>query len=423
MIGLYASGVVFIGLLGLAAVFAVATAALGSLTLVPAALGLIGRRIDRLHVGRTVAETGSDTDGWHRYAAAIGRHPWAYLSAGVIVVALIAAPALSLQTGHVGAGASPAHYTSRQAYDELAGGFGPGINGPLTIVVARSTRSSTLTSAETSLGAALARTPDVASVSTPRVTPNAAALVATLVPASGPQNNATTVLFNRLVNVTLPTTLAHSGDVGYVTGDTAAQIQFDLLIAQRIPLIIAVVVLLAFALIMMVFRSLYLALKAALLNLFSIAAAYGVLVAVFQWGWGHSLLGLHENVPVEAYVPMLLFAIIFGLSMDYEIFLLSRVKEVWESTHDNHESVAGGLARTGRVITAAALIMISVFLSFVTSDSVPIKQLAVGLAASVAIDATLIRLLLVPATMYLFGDKNWWLPGWLDKILPHLSVE
>lgn len=423
MIGLYASGVVFIGLLGLAAVLSVVTAALASLSVVPAALGLLGRRIDRLHVGRTVAEVGSDTDGWHRYAATIGRHPWAYLSAGLAVVALIAAPALSLQTGHVGAGASPAHYTSRRAYDEMARGFGAGINGPFTIVVARATRSSSLTPAERSLSAALTRTPDVATVAALRMTHNAAALVTTLVPASGPQNNATTVLFNRLINVTLPRALAHSGDVGYVTGDSPSQIQFDLLIARRIPLIIAVVVLVAFALIMVVFRSLYLAIKAALLNLFSIGAAYGVLVAVFQWGWGRSLLGVNENVPVEAYVPMLLFAIVFGLSMDYEIFLLSRVKEAWESTHDNHQSVAGGLARTGRVITAAALIMISVFLSFVTSDSVAIKQLAVGLAASVAIDATLIRLVLVPATMYLFGDKNWWLPGWLDAILPHLSVE
>ena len=174
---------------------------------------------------------------------------------------------------------------------------------------------------------------------------------------------------------------------------------------------------------MTVFRSLLLALKAALLNLFSIAAAYGVLVAVFQWGWGRTWLGMNENVPIEAYVPMVLFAIVFGLSMDYEIFLLSRVKETWELTHDNHESVAEGLARTGRVITAAALIMVAVFLSFVTTDLVAIKQLAVGLAASVAIDATLIRLLLVPATMYLFGDKNWWLPRHLDVILPHVTID
>lgn len=273
------------------------------------------------------------------------------------------------------------------------------------------------------LAATLSRTPGVARVIPFVLSPNHAAMIATLIPTTGPQATATSGLFTRLVDVTLPRALASTGDVGYVTGATAAQIQFDQLITQRIPLIITVVVLLAFVLIMTVFRSLYLAIKAAILNLFSIAAAYGVLVAVFQWGWGRSFLGLTENVPVEAYVPMLLFAIVFGLSMDYEIFLLSRVKETWDRTHDNHVAVADGLARTGRVISAAALIMVSVFLSFVTSDLVAIKQLAVGLAASVAIDATLIRLLLVPATMFLFGERNWWLPSWLERILPHVAVE
>jgi len=423
MIGLYASGVTFIGLLGLAAVFGVATAALGAVTLVPAVLGLLGGRIDRLHVGRTVAETGSDADGWHRYAAAIGRHPWTYLSAGVVVLAVIAAPVLVMQTGHVGDGASPAGYTSRQAYDTMARGFGAGINGPFTVVVARASRTSSLDAAESALHATLASAPGVARVTPFTLTPNHAAMVATLIPDSGPQNSATSELFSRLVDVTLPTALASTRDRAYVTGVTPSQIQFDGLITQRIPLIIAVVVLLAFVLIMTVFRSLYLAIKAAVLNLLSIAAAYGVLVAVFQWGWGRSLLGLDENVPIEAYVPMLLFAIVFGLSMDYEIFLLSRVKETWELTRDNHEAVADGLARTGRVISAAALIMISVFLSFVTTDLVAIKQLAVGLAASVAIDATLIRLLLVPATMYLFGERNWWLPRWIERLLPHVRVE
>ena len=423
MLGLYASGVTFIGLLGLAAVFGVLTAALGAITLVPALLGLCGWRIDRLHVKGTVAETGSDTDGWHRYAAAIGRHPWAYLSAGLVVLAVVAAPVLVMRTGHVGDGAGPASNTSRQAYDTLAHGFGPGINGPFTIVVARAHPTSTLDPVESSLATTLAATTGVARVTPFSLTTNHAAMVATLTPDTGPQSAATGDLFNRLVDVTLTRALAPSGDHAYVTGATAAQIQFDELISQRVPLIIAVVVLLAFVLIMTVFRSLYLAIKAAILNLFSIAAAYGVLVAVFQWGWGRSLLGLHENVPVEAYVPMLLFAIVFGLSMDYEIFLLSRVKETWERTRDNHEAVADGLARTGRVISAAALIMVSVFLSFVTNDLVAIKQLAVGLAASVAIDATLIRLLLVPATMFLFGERNWWLPSWIERVLPHVRVE
>ncbi len=423
MLGLYASGLVFIGKLGLAAVFGVVTAALGAVTLVPSLFGLFGRRIDRAHVRRPVAESGSTSDGWHRYAAAIGRHPWVYLTSGLIVLLVLAFPMLSLQMGHVGDGASPASFTSRIAYDEIASGFGPGANGPFTLVVQLHSSSASVSNLESSLTHDLLATTGVA-----RITPfirsaNGAVLSATLVPVTGPQNSATADLFTRLVDTTLPRVLTPLGDHGYVTGETPSQIQFDQIIAQRIPLIISVVVILAFLLIMTVFRSLLLALKAALLNLFSIAAAYGVLVAAFQWGWGRSLLGMNENVPIEAYVPMVLFAIVFGLSMDYEIFLLSRVKETWELTHDNHESVAEGLSRTGRVITAAALIMVAVFLSFVNSDLVAIKQLALGLAASVAIDATLIRLLLVPATMYLFGEKNWWLPQKLDRLLPHISVD
>ncbi len=422
MLGLYASGLVFIGKLGLAAVFGVVASALGAITLVPALLGLLGRRIDRWSVRRTVAESGSSGDGWHRYAGAIGRHPWMYLLSGLVVLMVLAAPALSLQMGHVGDGANPTSFTSRVAYQEMADSFGPGINGPFTLVISLAGHSS-VAELEASVSQQVLATPDVATLSPFVRSRNGAALVATVIPRTGPQNNATTELFNRLVHTTLPRSLAPFSARGYVTGEAPSQIQFDELIAQRTPLIIPVVVLLAFLLIMTVFRSLLLAIKAAVLNLFSIAAAWGVLVAVFQWGWGRSLLGLNERVPVEAYVPMVLFAIVFGLSMDYEIFLLSRIKEAWDASHDNQGAVALGLARTGRVITAAALIMVAVFLSFVTTPLVAIKQLAVGLAASVCVDATLIRLLLVPATMYLFGDKNWWLPRPLERIVPHLGVE
>ena len=423
MLGLYASGLIFVGKLGLAAVFTVVTAALGAITLVPALLGLFGGRIDRMRVRTPVAETGATGDGWHRYARAIGRRPWTYLLSGVLVLLVVAAPMLSLQMGHVGDGASPTTYTSRQAYDEMASGFGPGVNGLFSVVVKLDSPTGSVTTLEGSLTAALRASADVARVGPFMRSPNGRLLVATLDPSSGPQSAASTALFERLVNSTIPRVLAGTHDQGYVTGEAPSQMTFDQEIAQRIPLIIAVVVVLAFLLIMTVFRSLFLAMKAAILNLLSIAAAYGVLVATFQWGWGRSLLGMNENVPIEAYVPMVLFAIIFGLSMDYEIFLLSRVKETWERTHDNDESVADGLARTGRVISAAAMIMVAVFTSFVTSDLVAIKQLAVGLAASVAIDATLIRLLLVPATMFLFGDKNWWLPRPLDAVLPHITVD
>ena len=424
MLGLYASGIAFIGLLGLAAVFGVVTAAVGAVTLVPACLGLAGRRIDRLKVRRApVAETGAQGDGWHRYAALLGRHPLVFLLGGLALLCVIAVPLLSIQTGHVGDGADPASYTDKQAYDLITEGFGPGYNGPFTIVVNVGHDASADTSLAARLQSDLAAVSGVAKASPLTPTSDGALLTGTVIPATGPQDQATADLYGTLVNTALPQALHGTAYSGYVTGLTAAQTQFDEIVTGQLPVIIAVVIAVAFLLIMTAFRSLLLAVKAAVLNLFSIAAAYGVVVAVFQWGWGARLLGVSERVPVEAYVPMIMFAIVFGLSMDYEVFLLSRVKETWDRTGDHHEAVASGLASTGRVISCAALIMIAVFISFVTSTDVVIKQLAIGLAVSVLIDATVVRLILVPAVMYLLGTWSWWLPGWLGRILPRLDVE
>jgi RND superfamily putative drug exporter len=424
MLGLYASGIAFIGLLGLAAVFSVVTAALGAVTLVPALLGLAGRRIDKLKVRRTpVAETGSKGDGWHRYASMIGRYPWLFLIGGLAVLCVLAIPLLSIQTGHVGDGVDPTSYTDRQAYDWISEGFGPGYNGPFTIVIDTGHNASADSALASKVQSALAGTTDVAKATPLSPTPDGVLLTGTVIPASSPQDQATTTLFNTLVNTTLPQALKGTGYQGYVTGQQALQIEFDQTVTGQLPVIIGVVIAVAFLLIMTAFRSPLLAVKAAVLNLFSIAAAYGVVVAVFQFGWGRSLLGVDQDVPVEAYVPMIMFAIVFGLSMDYEVFLLSRVKEVWDAKRDQHLAVAGGLASTGRVISCAALIMIAVFLSFVTSNQVVIKQLSIGLAASILIDATIVRLLLVPAVMYLFGTASWWIPRWLDRVLPHIDVE
>jgi putative drug exporter of the RND superfamily len=424
LLGLYACGITYVGLLGLAAVFGVLTAAAGAITLVPALLGLAGRRIDKYKTRRTpVAEAGSAGDGWHRYAAAIGRRPWLFLGAGLAVLCVLAIPLLSIQTGHVGDGADPASYTDKQAYDLITEGFGPGYNGPFTIVVDVGHGAAADTGLASHLQSALAATSGVAKATPLTPTPDGALLTGTVIPSTGPQDQATTTLYNTLVDTTLPHALQGTGDQGYVTGLQAAQTQFDQIVTGRLPVIIAVVIAVAFLLIMTAFRSLPLAVKAAVLNLFSIGAAYGVVVAVFQFGWGRSLLGISQNVPVEAYVPMIMFAIVFGLSMDYEVFLLSRVKETWDRTRDHHEAVAAGLASTGRVITCAALIMIAVFISFVTSTDVVIKQLSVGLAASILIDATVVRLLLVPAVMYLLGRTAWWLPKWLSRILPRLDIE
>jgi putative drug exporter of the RND superfamily len=244
-----------------------------------------------------------------------------------------------------------------------------------------------------------------------------------VVSADPPQSHATRQLFERLVDTTLPQALAGTGAHGYVAGSAATQLQFRDKVTARLPVVIAVVVALALVLLMATFRSVLVALKAAIMNLVSIGAAYGVIVAVFQWGWGDSALGTQEKVPVESYVPVLMFAIVFGLSMDYEVFLLSRIKESWDRTHDNPAAVAAGLASTARVISCAAIIMASVFLSFVLSSNVVIKMLAVGLSASVLVDATIVRLVLVPATMTLLGEANWWMPHWLDRLLPRIEAE
>jgi len=424
LLGLYASGITYVGLLGLAAVFGVATAAAGAVTLVPACLALAGRRIDRPKIRKTpVAEAGSQQDGWHRYAALTGRHPWRFLLAGLALLCVLAIPLLSMQTGHVGDGADPASYTDKQAYDLITQGFGPGYNGPFTIVVDVGHNASGNTSLASHLQSDLASTSGVAKATPLTPTPDGALLTGTVIPSTGPQDQATETLHNTLVNTTLPQALKGTGYQGYVTGLQAAQTEFDQIVTSRLPYIIAVVIAVAFLLIMTAFRSLPLAIKAAVLNLFSIAAAYGAVIAIFQFGWGRSLLGISQNVPVEAYVPMIMFAIVFGLSMDYEVFLLSRVKEAWDHTRNHHQAVATGLASTARVITCAALIMIAVFISFVTSTNIVIKQLAVGLAASILIDATVVRLVLVPAVMHLLGTASWWLPKWLSHILPRVDIE
>ena len=430
LLGLYASGITFIGKLGLAAGITVAVAALGALTLAPALLGMAGRRIDRLRVRAPVAEPaaeppGRGPQGWQRYAERVGAHPWRYLGAGVVLLAVLASPVLSMRLGHVDAGADPASYTGKQAYDEISASFGPGANGPFTVVAQlgrpAARTASALTAVETSLRGALARTPDVAAVSPVRAAPDGGLVVAIVRPRTGPQAAATDQLMNTLQDHTLPAALARAGGSGYVTGTLAGQLQFRDLVTSRLPVIIATVIAAAFLLLLLTFRSPVLALKAALLNLLSIGAAYGVIVAVFQRGWGSSLLGLSEKVPIESYVPMMMFAVVFGLSMDYEVFLLSRVREARAATGDNHASVARGLAATGRVISCAALIMTAVFLSFLLSASVVVKMFALGLGASVVIDATVIRLVVVPATMFLLGRFNWWTPGWLDRLLPRLD--
>ncbi|MDQ1295652.1 MAG: putative drug exporter of the superfamily [Actinomycetota bacterium] len=420
MLGLYTSGVTFVGRLGLASVITVVTSAAAALTLVPALLGLAGQGIDRWRVRRPFPRVAPrDTaGGLQRYAGAVARRPWWFAAGGTLLLAVLALPLSDVRLGHVDVGAGPEDLSSRRAYDLVEQAFGPGANGTLTVVVdlrADSALDATpgarpAADLAAELGSDLSRTEGVLSAGPFRLTPDGRLLTGPVVPVTGPREAATDRLQDHLVEQVLPRTLDGSGARGYVTGQTAAFHDFGRVLTERMPVIVGVVLLAAFVLILLAFGSPVLALKAILLDLMSIAASCGVVVAVFQWGWGAGLLGVDQRVPVEFFVPMMMFAVVFGLSMDYEIFLLTRVREFWRLTGDGVGSVAAGLGATARVITCAALIMIGVFLSFATSDDVVIKMMALGLAVAVLVDATVVRLMLVPAFMALLGRANWWTP-------------
>ena len=316
--------------------------------------------------------------------------------------------------------------TTRRAYDLLAEGFGPGFNGPL-IVTAVIGEGGGEESFPTLLAMVeqIAATDDVSSVTPPFPndldSPQAA--IVQVFPTEGPQAESTEDLVNRLRGEVIPAAVAGTDLDVNVTGMVAASIDFTDYLGGRLPLFFAVVLTLSFLLLMMVFRSLLVPVKAVIMNMLSIAAAYGVVIAIFQWGWGKDLVGIAGGGPIEPFIPMMLFAIVFGLSMDYEVFLLSRIKEEYDKTGDAVNSVADGLAATARVITAAAAIMVVVFGSFMFEDDRIIKLFGAGLAIAVALDATLVRMLLVPATMELLGERNWWLPSWLNRILPNIHIE
>ena len=403
-----------------------------SLTLLPALLGFAGHKIDKVSLpgmrkraarkAAEVAAHGASESGWHRWGRHVSAYPWRYLVAGTATLLLLAAPVLSLRLGMTDNGTKSTELTTRRAYDLLSKGFGPGFNGPLLLSVELD--NGTPVERLTVLTDAIRADPNVQSVSPAQANADSTAAIIQVTPKSSPQDSATDDLVHRLRRDIIPAATVNTPGVHvYVGGQTAVSIDLSAKISGRLPWFIGAVIGLSVLLLMMVFRSVAVPLKAALMNLLSIGAAYGVIVAVFQWGWLKSLFGIEETVPIVSFVPMMMFAILFGLSMDYEVFLLSRVREEYLHRRDNTSAVVEGISATARVITSAALIMICVFASFILGDDPTIKMFGLGLAVAVLIDATIVRTILVPATMKLLGDWNWWLPGWLDRILPNLDVE
>ena len=412
----YIPGVAF------SAVLTVLFVMLAALTLLPALLSFTGTRIDRLGFRRRRATDESASTGfWYRWSRGVQRRPIAAVVAGLAILGVLIAPIVDLRLGYPDSSNDPTSLTTRRAYDLMSEGFGAGFNGTFVLVADRGDDGAL--AVLTGLRDALVATPGVAAVSAPVPSPDGDAAVLALTPTSSPQDEATDDLLPRLRDDVIPTAL-DSGDVHVVVGGiTAANADQTRSISDRLPFFLLAVIALAFVFLLAVFRSVPIAVKAAVLNLLSIVAAYGVAAYAAEGGWFGQLFGISTPTPIPAFIPMMMFAILFGLSMDYEVFLLSRIREIYLRTRDSSGAVADGLAATAKVISAAALIMTAVFGAFVFDDQFFLKIIGIGMAAAVIIDATVVRLLLVPATMELLGDRAWWMPAWLDRVVPHLDVE
>jgi RND superfamily putative drug exporter len=437
ILGLYISGVPFVGAMGLSAAIVVAITMMAALTLVPSFMGLVKNNIRSLHsrvkahrAGISAQEQAKQTavvteehheqSGFARWGRRVARQPWPWGIASVLVLLVLAIPLLSINLNQPDNGTNPTSDSSRRAYDLITEGFGVGVNGPLTVVVRLPKESSSATqSLLNKMSKSVAGTHGVASVSPASINSAKTVAVFNAIPTTRPQAKATTTLVHKLRDDVLP----QYKETSYVTGTTPGNVDFTEQISSRMIWLILAVVAIAFILLTAAFRSIVIPTKAAIMNLLSIGAAYGVIVAVFQWGWGASLIGVHTTSPIPAYVPMMVFAIVFGLSMDYEVFLLSRVHEAWISTKDAHRSVAIGIGGTARVITTAALIMVTVFSSFLLNDQSAVKMLALGMAVAVLIDASLVRMILVPAVMALLGRHAWYMPRWMGHVVPQLHLE
>jgi RND superfamily putative drug exporter len=486
LLALYFGGIPLVRALGYSSAIVVAVAIVAALTLLPALLGLVGERIHkgRFPLAKGAHDDGHP-HGWNRWAHFVGRHPWPAAITGILILVVLAIPLLDITLGQPDNSQMPTDTQTRKSYDALANGFSAGATGPMLVAVhfedpakpdtkklnkledqqKQQEQQAQNQYEQAAQQAALAGEPpppepagptkkqqqetdqqeaflksnasdprlvklqnqiakdgDVYSVSPAKVEQDGNAAVFSVTSNSSPSSQATRDLVSKLRDETIPDAEG-KGMTTYLDGQTAAYVDLAERIGEKLPLVIAIVVSLAFLLLMLAFRSLVVPLTAGLMNLLSVGAAYGVLVAVFEKGWGLSLIGLDHTLPVVSFVPLLMFAILFGLSMDYQVFLLTRMQEHWRAEHNNHDAVVEGLAGTARVITSAALIMVAVFTSFVLNGDPTVKQFGVGLAVAIAIDATVVRTLLVPAVMIIFGKSNWWLPGFLDRHMPNLGIE
>jgi putative drug exporter of the RND superfamily len=429
LLGMFALGVSFLYGVAIAASVVVLFTVIAALTLLPALLGFFGPRVLGRKARRALADgqvTTTDGSGWwERWTAVLEARPALIATAAALVMVVIAIPFFSMRLGSSDAGSDPSGTTTRKAYDLLAKGFGPGYNGPLQLVA--QVNGTAQQAAFVKVTDAIAQTAGVAKVTTPLTLPghNGAPSVSTadVYPVGSPQAASTSALLSKLRDQVVPQASAGSGVHVLIGGQTAIFADFSSVLSGKLPLFIGVVVLLSFLLLTAVFRSLVIPATAALMNLLSAGAAFGVITAVFQFGWLASLLGINSTGPIEAFIPVMMFAILFGLSMDYEVFLVARIYEEWHKTHDNRLAVTRGLASTGRTITAAAAIMVLVFGSFILGGQVIIEMFGLGLAAAVLLDALIVRSILVPGLMLILGKSNWALPSALDRLLPHLNVE
>jgi putative drug exporter of the RND superfamily len=443
LLGMMLLGVEFLYGVAISASIAVLMMMLASMTLLPALLTLAGtrlarpgRRARRRAEAHPAPTSTMDGDGvWVRWSRFVQRRPWAIAAVATLTMLLFAAPALALRLGSSDAANDPASQTTHRAYELLAKGFGEGFNGPLLIVAKvpnparEAAEHGVLQLAPPNAGRAVERlrtavaaTPGVAAVEPARLNPAGNVATITAYPSSSPQAYATTQLVSHLRDSVIPPVAEGTGMTVYVGGVTAGGVDFAAVLTHKLPLFIGVVVLLSALLLMIVFRSLVIPVQAAVMNLLSIGAALGVIVAIFQWGWLGGLMGVQKG-PIESFIPVMLFAIVFGLSMDYEVFLISRIHERWTLTRDNSRAVAEGLALTGRVVTAAAAIMVCVFLSFMLLNGRIIKEFGLSLASAVFLDALIVRCLLLPAVLHIVGPRTWQIPAWLERSLPKFNIE